>query len=469
GDIPLIIGATVRNTSLGKPLYNGAYVLRRGLIEYLETKTLLPEYDVFDEHRYFEPKSNHRGLFIYKGKKIGLLICEDIWHEDMRGIYRRDPIEELEIINPDLVIAINASPYFWGKGSHRFELVKKIVQRLQCDFVYANQVGANDDLIFDGRSFAINAAGLCVGAAKSFVEEIAVFDTDVETQFNSDESNLGELEAALVLGVRDYIEKLKIPGVVIASSGGIDSAYVTYLAVKALGDARVMTYGMPSKFSSAGSVSDAQQLAANLKIPYIEMPIGEIYAAVGDVFGNHYGWEDDTMVVGDVTEENVQARIRGLLIMAVSNRTGNIVLSTGNKSEMSVGYCTLYGDMSGGLAPIVDVPKTLVYRLASYANRNGEIIPVDIINKAPSAELRPGQKDTDSLPPYDILDPILQLYIEHGESVEEITAQGYPQELVSKVTRMVDRNEFKRRQSPVGLKVTSKAFGSGRRLPIVCR
>jgi len=478
GNVGLIVGVTAPNIHDGKPLFNQAVLIRDWEEVAARHKELLPTYDVFDESRYFKSGSNRPCIVKYNGKRIGILICEDIWNgtEDPTGrkLYSSDPVQEMVERAPDIVIVINASPYYWGKGKVRYELVSEIAQRLECPVVYVNQVGGNDDLIFDGRSFAVNAEGRCIGAAKPFEEAEMIFDTEAGmipglALLMDDHQVIDELYNALVLGVRDYLRKTGFTKVVIGESGGIDSALTTCIAVDAVGANNVTAIGMPSDFSSEGSVRDSKKLCDNLGVKFEIIPIGDLYDTFGDAVGPVIGWRDPKDFDKDVTEENVQARLRGAILMAYSNRNKSLVLSTGNKSELAVGYCTLYGDMVGGLSVISDVPKTLVYDLADYRNRNGEVIPRQIIEKAPSAELRPEQKDQDSLPPYEVLDAILHFYVEEGLGQEVVIQQGFGAETVAWVISKVDANEYKRRQSAPGLKVTAKAFGSGRRIPIAIK
>ena len=372
---------------------------------------------------------------------------------------------------PKVVIALNASPYYWGKGIVRFSLVSEIAKRIGCPIIYANQVGANDELVFDGRSFAVDSSGNCIGAAKTFEEDIIIVDLDNSTpqSYPSDTDNLTDLHAALVLGIRDYFQKTGNSRAVIGLSGGIDSAVTACLAAESLGKENVLGVAMPSRFSSPESIEDARELAGNLGIKFVATNIDNVYLEICGSLNHIIGRHTPGKYPGDVTEENIQARIRGLDLMAISNRTGRLVLATGNKSEIAVGYCTLYGDMCGGFAPLADVPKTLVYKLAGHINSNNEIIPLRTITKPPSAELAPDQKDSDSLPPYEILDAILQLSIEEQMGIEEISARGFDKETVRRIITLVNRAEYKRHQMPPGLKITTKAFGSGRRMPIAAK
>lgn len=483
----LIIGIAEENTGAGQPLFNSAIFIRDGKIVATHRKRLLPNYDVFDESRYFCPGNLPIPILTVAKEKIGLLICEDIWSraETVKdhSRYASDPIDEIAQTEvPDVLITINASPYYWGKGDIRFRLVKNIAQRLHCAVIYLNQTGANDELIFDGQSFALNARVRCLGAAKAFAEDLVIVDTKNQTavSYPASDHQIGDLYQALVLGVRDYLNKINCPnGVVVALSGGIDSALTACIAADALGSEKVLGISLPSEFSSDGSKTDARALARNLGIRLETVPINLLYDCFGRAVDPVIGWNQPGKITKDTTEENIQARLRGMIAMAVSNRTGKIVLSTGNKSEISVGYCTLYGDMVGGLAVISDVPKTLVYLLANYVNRQREIIPLSTITKPPSAELRPGQKDSDSLPPYEVLDRVLDFYLIKRMEAEEIiknlknnaaviglVGEGNLPSVVRRVIDLVNKNEFKRRQMAPGLKVTPLAFGSGRRLPI---
>ncbi len=474
GDAALVVGYAEPNSEArGKSLFNSAAFLRDGKIYDIRRKALLPTYDVFDEHRYFEPYINPQEPILHRGGKIGILICEDIWGESnnpvVRNQYLIDPVKDICMKGINMLLVINGSPYFWGKGDLRFVLVEGIAKKYGLSVGYVNQTGANDELIFDGRSFVVNAKGTCVGAAKSFEEDIIIVDPESPglTPYVRDTGNMSQVENALILGVRDYCEKTGVikNGVAIGLSGGIDSALTACIAQKALGSGKVIGLSMPSGYSSKESVEDAKRLAENLGIELRIVPIRDVFSAFEDALKPTIGWHDPP----EVTEENIQARIRGMFLMATANREGRIVLGTGNKSELAVGYATLYGDMASGLGVISDLPKTLVYRLASYINREKEIIPERIIEKPPSAELKPGQKDTDSLPPYDILDAILEQYIEERKGTREINQTILNREVVEKVINMVNRAEFKRRQMAPGLKITTKAFGSGRRMPIAAR
>jgi len=468
GEVALIFGCVDWNRSAyGKRLHNVAVVAHRGERIFQQVKTLLPTYDVFDELRHFEPAQDVEVLELF-GRKLGILICEDFWFEEKIGdqrLYRNNPVERIIEKGADLLLNISASPFNLGKRRSRFELFSEISRRYSIPMVYVNQVGGNDELLFDGASMAIDATGEAVHCCKSFEEEetLLSFDhghCDPVTAIPEDE----EVGRALILGLRDYIRKTGFRKVVIGLSGGIDSAVTAALAVEALGSENVEGILMPSPFSSQHSIDDAQSLAKNLGIHTDLVPIAKIYESYREVFDTLF--DDKTF---DLTDENVQARIRGNILMAWSNKTGAMVLSTGNKSEMAVGYCTLYGDMAGGLSLLGDVYKTSVYKVAKWLNRKDEMIPRSSIQKAPSAELRPNQTDQDSLPPYDILDGILKLYIEKWLEVDEIVAHGFDRATVERVIRLVDGNEFKRRQAAPTIRVSTKAFGSGRQMPIAQR
>jgi len=476
GDVPIVLGVAEWNESTGKPLFNNGVVVWNAKIIARGSKQLLPTYDVFDETRYFKRGRRQPCVFDHHGKRIALLICEDVWGgtENPRGqrLYANDPVQDLVGVDPDMLVIINASPYFWGKGDVRFGLVADIAKRIGCPVVSGYQVGGNDDLIFDGRSFAVNERGDCIAAARPFVEEELLFDTEGagSVDYPHDTDRDSELYDTLVLGTRDYLAKTGYTKAVIAESGGIDSALVTSIAADAIGAENVTAIGMPSPFSSSGSVNDARNLCRNLGVDFRVVSIGPLYDVFGGSVNELIGWHGAEAFGADVTEENVQARLRAAIIMAYSNRNNAIVLSTGNKSELAVGYCTLYGDMVGGLAVISDVYKTTVYRQARYVNSRGKIIiPTEIIDKPPSAELRPGQKDQDSLPSYDVLDGILYLYVDEEQDPAQIIRAGFDPNVVAWVTGKVDRAEYKRRQGALGLKATSKAFGFGRRYPIATK
>jgi NAD+ synthase/NAD+ synthase (glutamine-hydrolysing) len=467
-----IICGTVTRTGVpnGLPIYNSAAVLKEGRIAFRQHKMLLPTYDVFDEARYFEPATRQSPLSI--GESVSALtICEDIWNDKQyweRRRYSRDPVEELASAGARILISINASPYHMGKRAQRTEIFAATAKHFRMPIVYVNQVGGNDQLLFDGTSFAMNPDGEVIASAASFEEDLILVDT--ETLTGDRHQNLpDECQAvyqALAMGTRDYIRKCGFERVIIGLSGGIDSALTAAVAVDAVGKENVIGVGMPGPYSSDHSVSDARSLAQNLGIRFELIPIQNQYHAFLDVLKPLFDGE----AVG-VTEENLQSRLRGVTLMALSNKWGALVLTTGNKSELAVGYCTLYGDMCGGLAVISDVPKTLVYSLARVANqRHPNAIPENTFTKPPSAELRPDQKDTDSLPPYDTLDRILRLYVEQNESPQLIAeALHLSVTLVRDIVNKVDRNEYKRQQAAPGLKVTTKAFGIGRRFPIAQR
>lgn len=464
-DIAICVGYVDFNTSnQGKRLVNRAVVIYKKQIIYSQDKTLLPTYDVFDEARYFEP-GTHRSCFTLHGVKIGLLICEDIWwnHGEFSDKeYPENPVDDILLGEPDFIIVPSASPFYSGKTITRMEIVKEICNKGACALLYVNMVGANDNLIFDGNSFAVNHCCEVMSVAKGFQKDQLIIDlasteSIAEPLYNKYE----EIECALALGIKEYIGKCGLSKVVIGSSGGIDSALVAALAVKALGRENVKTFAMPSRYSSDGSKSDAKQLALNLGITYDELEIEPMFEAFLNTLEPHFKGFDE-----NVAEENIQARIRGTLLMAYSNKFGGMVLTTGNKSELATGYCTLYGDMAGGLSVIGDLFKTEVFELCYHINREHEIIPQNILTKPPSAELRPDQKDEDSLPPYDILDGILDLYIVHNKSIEEIVLEEYNRETVEFVLNLTARVEFKRNQVPPVLKVSKKAFGNGRRIPI---
>ncbi len=468
GKTALIFGCITRNTNwCGKPLHNAAIVAQNGRILLEQHKSLLPTYDVFDELRYFEPAHGVQAIDL-GGLCVGVSICEDFWFDDEilgTKLYCENPVDQLARQGAKVFLNISASPFNAGKRKSRYELFARIAQRYDTPLVYCNQVGGNDELLFDGSSIVINARGETVYCAKAFEEDAALVPVDgprCESVLAVPEEE--EIGRGLILGLRDYIRKVGFRDVVIGLSGGIDSAVTAGIAVEALGAKHVTGIAMPSQFSSEGSVDDAQKLAENLGIAFHVVPIKDIYApyecAIDKLFGDHKF---------DITNENVQARIRGNILMAWSNRTGAMVVSTGNKSEMAVGYCTLYGDMAGGLALIGDVYKTMVYRVAGWLNRAREVIPRSSITKVPSAELRPNQTDQDSLPPYEVLDGILKLYIEEWREVDEIVAAGYDKPLVERILKLVDTNEFKRRQAAPTIRVSNKAFGNGRQMPIAQR
>lgn len=457
-----------------KPLYNSMALLARGEVEKIFVKRLLPTYDVFDEYRYFAPGKESSFLTLANQLRIGVTICEDLWNDEQfwgRRNYRVNPVAELAALGVDLILNLSASPYTVGKQQLRENMLQHAVQRYQIPIIYVNQVGGNDDLIFDGQSVAFNRRGEIVCRAKSFQEDLLFIEFDPVTRdllpstINPLSSCAAEeIWSALVLGVRDYTHKCGFKQAVLGLSGGIDSALVGAIATSALGKDNVLGVMMPSPYSSEGSVADATTLAENLQIKTIKLPIESLMqsydAVLHDLFaGTEFG----------IAEENLQSRIRGNLLMAIANKFGYLLLSTGNKSEMAVGYCTLYGDMNGGLAVIADLPKTLVYSLCRWLNRDREVIPKEILIKPPSAELKPNQVDQDSLPPYDILDDILEQSICQHHSLAEIVASGHDLTTVQKVLNLVHKAEFKRKQAPPGLKVTDRAFGTGWRMPIASK
>ena len=464
----ILVGApmpTGRGT--GKGLANAAVLIHNGRLIFSQQKSLLPTYDVFDEARHFDPAPEIQTV-IFKGETLGISVCEDAWNGPdfwpQQKMYARDPIQDLAQKGATLLINISASPFQMGKDELRHRLIRNHAQKHGLPFVFVNQIGGNDELIFDGGSMCFDRNGELLLRAPYFTEACCTLDLSQTCQTAAAFKALEPVETvyqALVLGIRDYLRKCGFDRAVIGLSGGIDSALVACLAVAALGKEKVLGITMPSQFSSEGSVDDSRNLAQNLGIELKTIPISPIYHSYLATLASHFEGKNQ-----DTTEENIQARIRGNILMAFSNKFGGLALSTGNKSELAVGYCTLYGDMSGGLSVISDVPKTLVYELASFINRKKELIPRSIIEKAPSAELKPGQMDQDTLPPYPILDEILRYYIEEGYAPEEIIKQGFEAEVVKWVTRTVDRNEYKRKQAAPGLKVTSKAFGVGRRMPI---
>lgn len=450
----------------GKSVMNSAAVLRGGKVQFIQSKMLLPTYDVFDELRYFDPASSQK-VFPYCDKQFALTICEDAWNDKHfwhRRLYRVDPVDELLHAGANLVLNISASPFHVGKRELRYNMLRTIACDNKVPVVFVNQVGGNDSLVFDGSSIVIAPDGRIIAQAKSFEEDLIIVDTETLTGDLHAQTEPGEPSAyaALVLGTRDYVRKCGFKKVVIGLSGGIDSALTAAIAVDALGPENVTGIALPSQYSSEHSIKDARDLACNLGIRFEVVAIGEIFDSYRQTLAPVFSGLPE-----DVTEENIQSRIRGNILMAVSNKFGYLVLTTGNKSELGVGYCTLYGDMVGGLAVISDVPKTMVYRLSQYVNSRRPVIPESTLIKPPSAELRPGQKDSDTLPPYEILDTILEDYVEDYRTAEQIAAErGYEAKLVRDVIRMIERSEYKRQQAAPGIKITPKAFGLGRRFPI---
>ncbi|HOO70497.1 MAG TPA: NAD+ synthase [Spirochaetota bacterium] len=452
-------------------LFNAAAFMADGEIKHRAYKTLLPTYDVFDELRYFSHARSHE-VIPFMGRKIGVTLCEDIWnvfflsesrYMEMRR-YDADPVRVLADRGADLIINISASPFVKGKNRAKREMLSRLAREYKVSVMYVNQAGGNDSLVFDGNSLCFDSGGRLIGRGRGFEEDFFILDDERPVPVEVEDDEIEDVRRALVMGVRDYVRKCGFSKVIIGLSGGIDSALTAAIAVEALGPENVTGITMPSMYSSRGSVDDSVALAKNLGIRIEEIPIKGLFDRFREDLAPLFCGLPE-----DVTEENIQARIRGNLLMAVSNKTGALLLTTGNKSELAMGYCTLYGDMSGGLAVISDLPKTLVYTLSRHINRNGEIIPTATIDKPPSAELRPNQKDQDSLPPYDILDAILEMYIEDRKSSQEIIAAGFDPETVRRVLRAVNINEYKRLQAAPGIKVTTKAFGIGRRIPIAQR
>lgn len=473
--IAIICGmVTPAHSETGKAVMNSAALLREGKIDFLQSKMLLPTYDVFDEMRNFAPAKNQE-LFSFCGNRMALTICEDAWNDKQfwpKRLYTVDPVEALIHAGGNFVLNISASPFWIGKREFRRDMLASIARQHKVPVVMVNQVGGNDSLVFDGSSLVLNREGVVIAQGRSFEEDLVYFDSSTLTgethdQISGDDASV---YSALVLGTRDYMHKCGFQKAIVGLSGGIDSALTAVIAADAVGPENVIGVGMPGPYSSQGSIEDARSLAANLKIRFELLSINPAYEAYRGILGPVFAGKKE-----DVTEENIQSRARGTLLMALSNKFGAIVLSTGNKSELGVGYCTLYGDMVGGLAVISDVPKTVVYRLAYYVNsrdlnRRGPIIPQATLEKPPSAELRPNQKDSDSLPPYEILDAVLEDYVEDSHSAERIaTDRGFDIETVRRVVRMVDRAEYKRQQAAPGIKISPKAFGYGRRFPIAAK
>lgn len=463
GIAAIVGGPSVNPKREGKDLYNSAYFLADKSIKKIIHKTLLPTYDVFDEYRYFEPNTVFECIE-YKDEKIALTICEDLWNINENPLYTICPMDELIKQEPTMMINIAASPFDYKHIEERKKALRDNAEKYQIPLFYVNHVGAQTELIFDGGSVAFNGKAELVNELKYFEEDFKVVDTDdyEEPVLDFGFSSIELIHDALVLGISEYFSKLGFKKAILGMSGGIDSAIVLALAVEALGKENVRSVMLPSKYSSEGSVNDSLQMIKNTQSPYDIIPIEEIVNSVENTLKTQF--EGTTP---DIAEENIQARARGLLLMAMSNKFGYILLNTTNKSEAAVGYGTLYGDMCGGLAVLGDVYKTQIYELAKYINRNEEIIPLNIIQKAPSAELRPGQKDSDSLPDYSILDKVLYEYIENRQGPNELVAMGFDSALVQRILKMVNTNEYKRHQTPPILRVSPKAFGSGRRLPIV--
>lgn len=465
---PVLIGIPLYSHKRnGKPLYNGAVLLKDGKILQEYYKSLLPTYDVFDEGRYFEESKSVNMLEI-NNKRLGITICEDVWNDcdfDSLQKYSYDPLLSFVPERIDYIVNISASPFTIGKQKQREKIFKNITSKFKKPLVYVNQVGGNDDLVFDGRSCIFDSFGKMKAKAKAFSEDIFIADINNNNVQEDDYTTESEAWNALVLGTRDYIHKCGFTKAVIGLSGGIDSSLVAAIATEAIGNNNVIGVIMPSVFTSNESKKDAYKLASNLKIKTVVLQINCVMASYTKILSKLFKGHPK-----DETEENIQARIRGNLLMALSNKFNYIVLSTGNKSELSVGYCTLYGDLSGGLSVISDVPKTLVYKIARWLNkRKSELIPESIIRKEPTAELKEDQKDTDKLPPYNLLDEILYQYIELRKSKEEILKSGFDKNLVDKICKSVNKTEYKRKQSPIGIKITDRAFGTGWRMPIASK
>jgi NAD+ synthase/NAD+ synthase (glutamine-hydrolysing) len=471
GGPPTLVGLPEPNPSdEGRPLFNSAALVRDGLVGQRFRKSLLPTYDVFDEDRYFEPVHGVQ-IFELEGRRIGVTICEDVWNDRdfwKRRRYHEDPVEVLAGAGAEIIVNLSASPFTAGKHQRREEMLGAMARKHGVPLAYVNQFGGNDDLVFDGRSCAFDRRGAPIARGRSFDGDVVVFDVE-ETRTLAPPSDLAvesEIWRALVLGTRDYARKCGFERAVLGLSGGIDSSLTAAVAVEALGTAHVAGVLMPSPYSSPGSVDDSLALAKNLGIETLTLPIAPAMDAMTLTLRDAFAGTSP-----DVTEENIQARIRGNLLMALSNKRKALLLTTGNKSELAVGYCTLYGDMSGGLGVIADVPKTMVYRVARFLNESSgrSVIPEPVFTKAPSAELRPNQTDQDSLPPYDVLDDILQRHIERHEPADTIIGAGFDAETVRRVLRLVRAAEFKRKQAAPGLKVTDRAFGTGWRMPIAAR
>ncbi len=470
--LAILIGFVDRNPNpAGKSLYNSVALCSGGRVTARHHKLLLPTYDVFDEDRYFEPGTTVAPMVLH-GRTLGVTICEDLWNDPSfwpKRLYHRDPVSELAAAGADLMINVSASPFEFRKADLRRRLIRQAAVDHHVPFVYLNQVGGNDELVFDGHSIVIAPDGHEVVRMAEFEDDFVVYDLPSRDTAPAGEpvlrrcAEVQEEQAygALVLGLRDYVRKCGFPSVVLGLSGGIDSALTACLAVDALGAANVHTVALPARYSSQHSLDDAAALAAALGVPHQVIPIDGVFQAYLDLLQPAFAGRAE-----DVTEQNIQARVRGGVLMALSNKFGHLLLTTGNKSELAVGYCTLYGDMSGGLAVISDVPKTLVYRLARYVNRTRAIIPESTLTKAPSAELRPDQTDQDSLPPYDLLDRVIEAYVERNLGADAIAALGIDAAVVRDVIRKIDTSEYKRRQAAPGIKLSSKAFGVGRRFPI---
>ncbi len=465
--IGIVVGGVTRDTDqVGTNIFNSAVFCTNGKIVNVHNKSLLPNYDVFDEVRYFETSKDY-SISKINTCKMGVSICEDAWNDKDFWVHRKydfDPIEKINSLGPDLLINISASPFSIGKEKIRTQMFSQIARKHSTPLIYINQVGANTDLIFDGGSKVFDRNGNLILISNRFEEDLKIYDTEKNYNLIQYEppSDIEDIFEALILGIRDYCRKTGFEKVLLGLSGGIDSALVATLAKFALGEENVLCVMMPSQFSSEGSIAHSKKLINNLGVQGTTIPIETLFNQFKESLKNEF-----KNLKEDVTEENLQSRIRGTLLMSLSNKFGYLLLATGNKSELATGYATLYGDMCGGLAPISDLYKTTVYELAKYINRNSEVIPNEIINKIPSAELKPNQSDQDTLPPYDVLDKILYQYIEEAKELDEIISMGFERLIVEKTLKMVDRSEYKRKQAAPGLKVTSKAFGTGRRFPIV--
>ena len=465
--IAICVGSPSRNPRVeGKDLFNSAFFLNEGKIEFVQHKTLLPTYDIFDEYRYFEPADAWK-TFTFKGKKIAMVICEDMWNVGNENpLYKICPMDEMMDDKPDFMINLSASPFDYDHAAGRIHVLKANVERYKIPLFYANHVGGQTDVVFDGGSIVMSPDGNVFDEMPYFEECLKVYDLDAVLRGGVHHEQLKDkmtlIHDALIIGIQDYFRKMNLKKAILGLSGGIDSAVVACIAARALGADNVRCILMPSQFSSDHSVNDARNLAEKLGIQYDTIGISPIYDAYMEQLKNHF-----TGLPFNVTEENLQARIRGMLVMSFSNKFGNILLNTSNKSEMAVGYGTLYGDMCGGLSVIGDLYKMEVYALARYINKDGEIIPESTLTKPPSAELRPGQKDSDSLPDYEILDKVLYQYVEMRQGPNEIVAQGFDPALVARILRLVNINEFKREQTAPVLRVSTKSFGMGRRMPIV--
>jgi NAD+ synthetase len=464
--MPMIAGFAEKNKGKsGKRLHNSAALLAGGKVVLTRAKSLLPTYDVFDESRYFEPAVSNEP-FEFGGVKLGLTICEDVWNEPgywARPLYGRDPIGPQIKAGARLLINLSSSPYHHGKTRLRLEMLQSQARRAKAPLLYCNLVGGNDELIFDGNSLALGADGKVLAMGKAFKDDLVLVDLNGKktAEGGAAAEDIQEIREALVLGLKDYASKSGFTKALVGLSGGIDSALVCALACEALGSKNVLGVSMPSKFSSEGSVTDAEVLAKNLRVKLVRAPIQEMFDAFRKTLSA--AWPHK---LTDLAEQNLQPRIRGTLLMALSNQTGALLLSTGNKSEISMGYCTLYGDLTGGLAVLADVPKTTVYRIARRINQDKAVIPEASLTKPPSAELKPNQKDQDDLPPYELLDRIIEGYVEQGKDVEELAADGIDSKLAASILGRIDRNEYKRRQGPPGLRITPKAFGIGRKMPL---